>query len=53
MRHEREPSLKDQCDDTSPVEQEAGSEVILHVMPVDMVHNEWECVEKRKDKESI
>lgn len=27
--------------------------MILHVMPPNVVHNEWECVQERKDKEGV
>ena len=53
MRCKCKPRLEDQCNDAGPVEDKIRSEVVLHVMPPDVVHNEWECVQERKDKEGI
>lgn len=27
--------------------------MMLHVMPPDVVYNEWECVQERKDKKGV
>jgi hypothetical protein len=53
MRHKCEPCLEYDGDYSSPVEQQARRKVIFHVMPVDVIHNEWECMQKSQDKEGI
>lgn len=44
MRHESKPSLADKCHNSSPVEQQISGEVALHVVPVNVVYDEWKCV---------
>lgn len=53
MRCQGKPRLKYQRNDTGPVEYEARGEVLLHVMPPNMVHNKRESVHEREDKEGV
>ena len=53
MGREGEPRLENKCDDAGPVEYKIRGEVFLHVMPPNVVHNEWECVQERKDEKGI
>lgn len=53
MRHESEPRLTYEGHDTCPVEKETRREMGFHVMPMDMVYNEWECVQKGENEEGI
>jgi hypothetical protein len=53
VRRERKPGLREQCDDSSPIEDEAGGEVHFHIMPSNMEHNEGKCVQERKNEERV
>lgn len=53
VRRKGQPGLEDQGDDPSPVEQEAHSEMHLHVMESDMIHDKWECVHESKYEKGI
>lgn len=53
MGHECKPCLENDSNDTSPVEQQTPCEVSLHIVPMNVVHNEWERVQERKDQEGI
>lgn len=53
MRSKGEPCLKDQRNDAGPVKYEIGRKMVLHVMELDMIYDEWECVHESKDKKSI
>ena len=44
MRHESKPGLEYKRNDTRPVEQQTGREMRFHIMPADVVHDEWECM---------
>jgi len=41
MRHKGKPGLEDDCDDTSPVKDKAGGKVLLHVVPANVIDDEW------------
>jgi hypothetical protein len=53
MRHEGEPCLEDDRNYTRPIKDQALGEMHLHIMPVNVVYNEGECVQERKDEESV
>lgn len=53
MRRKGKPGLENQGNDAGPVEDKIRSEMVLHVMPPNVVHNKWKCMQERKDKEGI
>jgi hypothetical protein len=53
VRSNGQPGLENERNDAGPVEYEIGSEMGLHVMRPNVEHNEWECMQERKDKEGI
>lgn len=53
MRHKSQPCLEDEGDYACPVEEQAASEMRLHVLPLDVIYNEWKSMQKRKDKEGV
>ena len=44
MRHESQPRLGNDCNDTRPVEQQALGKMRLHIMPMNVVYDEGEGV---------
>ena len=53
MRHERKPSLEDQRDNACPVEEQTRGEMLFHIMPVDVVHNERKRVQEGENEKSV
>lgn len=53
MRKKREPSLEYKRNNTCPVEEEVICEMLLHVIPMDVVYDERESMQQRKQKEGI
>jgi hypothetical protein len=50
---EGQPRLEDNRNDAGPVEQKIRGEMLLHIVPVDVVYDERERVHEGKDKEGI
>lgn len=53
MGHECKPCLKDKSYYAGPIEKQALGKVHFHIMPVNMVHDERESMQKGKDEECI
>lgn len=53
MRQECKPSLCNQSSNTRPVEEKTRLELFLHLMPVDVVHDEGEGVEQCENEEGV
>ena len=45
--------MEDEGHNAGPVKEQAAREMRLHVVPMDVVDDERECVDKSKDKEGI
>lgn len=53
MGHKGKPRLKKECDNAGPIEYKTRSKMRLHIMPPNVVHNEWKGMQERKDKKGI
>jgi hypothetical protein len=53
MRHKGEPRLTDDGDYARPIEEQALGEMALHIIPVNMIYNKWECVHQSKNEKGI
>lgn len=53
VRSKGKPGLDKECNDASPIEYKIFCKMLLHIMPPNMKHNEWKCVQEREDKEGI
>jgi hypothetical protein len=53
MGRECKPCLNKDCDNAGPIEHKIISKVMLHIMPPNMVYDEWKGVQESKDKEGI
>ena len=53
MRKKGKPSLKYKRNDSRPGEKQVVGKVLLHIIPVDVVYDERESVQQRKQEEGI
>jgi hypothetical protein len=53
MRCKSKPCLKEKSDNACPVKEQTPGEMLLHIMPPDVVYNEWKGVQKSEDEEGV
>ena len=53
MRHESEPCLKNKSNYARPIEQQAFGKMGLHVIPMNVVYDKWECMKQGEDEKRI
>jgi len=53
VRSKGKPRLENESDNTGPVENETRFKSGFHIMPTDVVYDERERMEKRKDEEGV